>query len=132
MASTVHRLLDFFMYASSRVHVCCILAATPTTFAWKASMQLTRQVTHRLGPPPPLATIAGLQSGHKANAHLLDPAADPTCPLCKEEPQTLEHWLQKCQNLDALWQRTFSSPSPQLGVLTTDPKKVLALARATF
>ncbi len=39
--------------------------------------------------------LARLRSGHapllKACTHLLDPAADPTCPLCKEEPQTLEH-----------------------------------------
>ncbi len=38
---------------------------------------------------------ASLRAGHtpllKAYAHLLDPAADLTCPLCKEEPQTLEH-----------------------------------------
>ncbi len=41
--------------------------------------------------------LVRLRAGHtpllKAYAHLLDPAADPTCPLCKEEPQTLEHWL---------------------------------------
>ncbi len=74
--------------------------------------------------------LASLRAGHtqllKAYAHLLDPAADPTCP------QTLEHWLQRCLNLDVLRQHTFGSPSPPLGVLTTDPEKVLALARATF
>ncbi len=58
--------------------------------------------------------------------------ADPACPLCKEEPQTLEHWLQRSPNLDVLRQHTFGSPSPPLGVLTTDPEEVLALARATF
>ncbi len=77
-----------------------------------------------------------LRAGHtpilKAYAHLLDPAVDPSCPLCKEEPQTLEHWLQGCPNFDGLRQHTFSSPSPPLGVLTTDTEKVLALARATF
>ncbi len=41
----------------------------------------------------------------------------------------MEHWLQGCPNLR---QRTFGSPSPPLGVLTADPEKVLALARATF
>ncbi len=80
--------------------------------------------------------LARLRAGHtllrKAYAHLLDPAADPTCPLCKEEPQTLEHWLQRCPNRDVLRQHTFGSPSPPLGVLTNDPEKVLALARATF
>ncbi len=75
----------------------------------------------RAGPTPLL----------KAYAHLLDPAADPTCPLCTEEPQTLEHWLQRYPNLDVLRQHIFGIPSPPLDVLTTDPKKVLALARAT-
>ncbi len=73
--------------------------------------------------------VAYLQSGHtpllKAHARLLDPAANPTCPLCKEEPQTLEHWLQICPYLDFLRQRTFGSPLP-------DPEKVLLLSRATF
>ncbi len=81
-------------------------------------------------------TDAVLRSGHtpllKACTHLLDLAADPTCLLCKKEPQTLEHWLQRCPNLDVLRLHTFKSPSPPLGVLTTDPEKVLALARATF
>ncbi len=80
--------------------------------------------------------LARLQAGHtqllKACAHLLDQAADPTCSLCKKEPQTLEHWLQRCPNLDVLQQHTFGSPSPQLGVLTNDPEKVLALVRATL
>ncbi len=75
--------------------------------------------------------LASLRSGHtpflKAYAHLLD----PTCPLCKEEQQTLEHWLQRCPILDALLQRTFGSPSPPLGVLPTDPEAVLVLVRAT-
>ncbi len=80
--------------------------------------------------------LARLRAEHapllKAYAHLLYPAADPTCSLCKEEPQTLEHWLQRCPNVDVSRQHTFGSPSPPLGVLTTDPEKVLALARATF
>ncbi len=79
--------------------------------------------------------LARLRAGHtpllKVYAHLLDPAADPTCPLCKEETQTFEHWLQICPNPDVLRQHTFGSPSPPLGVPTTDPEKVLALARAT-
>ncbi len=71
---------------------------------------------------------------HQREAHLRQsppscfPAADPTCPRCKEESQTLEHWLQRCPNLDILRQHTFGSPSPPLGVLT----KVLALDKATF
>ncbi len=42
--------------------------------------------------------------------------------------QTLEHWLQRCPNLDLLRKHTFGSPS--LVVLTADPEKVLAPGRA--
>ncbi len=38
--------------------------------------------------------LARLRTGHtpllKAYANILDPSADPLCPLCKEEPQTIE------------------------------------------
>ncbi len=47
----------------------------------------------------------------KAYANLLDPFADPLCPLCKEEPQTIEHWLQRCPRLDAIRQSIFRNPS---------------------
>ncbi len=87
----------------------------------------------------PLATdavlLARLRAGHtpllKAYANLLDPSADPLCPLCKEEPQTIEHWLRS-NRLDATRQNIFGSPSPPLKVLTTDPERVLALARVTL
>ncbi len=36
----------------------------------------------------------------KAYANLLDPAAGPTCPLCKEGQQAMKHWLQKYPYLD--------------------------------
>ncbi len=98
-------------------------------YSWKADCIPTSNMADAV-------LLARLRAGHtpllKAYAHLLDPAADPTCSLCKDEPQTLEHWLQRCPNLDVLRQHTFGSPSPPLGVLTTDPEKVLALARATF
>ncbi len=72
--------------------------------------------------------LAHLRSGHtlflKAFAHLLDSAADPLCPLCKEEQRTLEYWLQRCPNFDVLRQPTCSCPSPPRGVLVNDPEKV--------
>ncbi len=41
--------------------------------------------------------LARLRAGRtplvKAYANLLDPSVDPMCPLCKEEPQTIEPWL---------------------------------------
>ncbi len=54
------------------------------------------------------------------------------CPLCKVESQTLEHWLQRCPNLDVLQQHKFGSTWPPLWVLTTNPEKVRAFAKATF
>ncbi len=78
--------------------------------------------------------LARLRAGHtpllKAYANLLDPSTNPLCPLCKEEPQTIEHWLRRCPRLDATKQNIFGNPSPPLKVLTTDPERVLALARA--
>ncbi len=57
-------------------------------------------------------------SGHtplsKSNADLLYTTAGSTCPLCIEEPKTVNHWPKPT------WQRTFDSPAPPLGVLTTD------------
>ncbi len=75
---------------------------------------------------------AGYTSLLKAYANLLDPSADPLCPLRKEEPQTIEHWLQRCPRLDATRQNIFGSPSPSLKVLTTNSERVLALARVTL
>ncbi len=76
--------------------------------------------------------LARLQAGHtpllKAYANLLDPLR----PLCKEEPQTIEHWLRRCPRLDANGQNIFGSPSLPLKVLTTDPERVLALATVTL
>ncbi len=59
----------------------------------------------------------------KANARLLDPAADTTCPLYKGEPQTPEHWLQRCRNLDVLRQHTFGSLSPHSQSPRLTPRK---------
>ncbi len=56
---------------------------------------------------------------------------DPKCPSCGEEPQTVEHWLQRCPNAVALRQKLFGEPSPPLSVLTTNPGNVLALATTT-
>ncbi len=67
-----------------------------------------------------------------AYANLLDPSADPMCLLCKEEPQTIEHWLWRCPRLDATRKNIFVSPSPTLKVLTTGPERVLALTRVTL
>ncbi len=88
----------------------------------------------------PLATdgvlLARQRAGHtpllKAYANLLDPCADPLCPLCKEEPQTIELWLRRCPRLDATRQNISGSPSPPVKVFTTVPERVLALTRVTL
>ncbi len=80
--------------------------------------------------------LARLRAGHspllKTYVYLLDPSADPLYPLCKEEPQTIEHWLRRCPRLDKTRQNIVGSPSPPLKVLTTDPERVLALTRVTL
>ncbi len=62
--------------------------------------------------------LARLRAGHtpllKAYANLLDPYADPLCPLCKEEPQTIKHWLRRwllrrCNKAEHIW-KSFSTP----------------------
>ncbi len=56
-------------------------------FVWEAACIAT---SNRADAVP----LARIRSGHtlllKACARLLDPAAGPTCPLCEEEPQTVE------------------------------------------
>ncbi len=76
-------------------------------FSWKADCIATPYRADTV-------LLARLCSGHtpilKAYAHLLDSADDRTRSLCKEEPQTLEHWLQRCPNLNVLRQHTFGRP----------------------
>ncbi len=76
--------------------------------------------------------LARLRAGHtpllKAYANLLN----PLCSLCKEEPETIEHWLRRCPRLDATRQNIFGSPSPPLKILTTDPGRAFVLARVTL
>ncbi len=82
------------------------------------------------------AEVQNDEVGHnpllKAYANQLDTSVDPKCPSCGEEPQTVEHWLQRCPNAVALRQNLFGEPSSPLSVLTTNPGSVLALARKTL
>ncbi len=80
--------------------------------------------------------LARLRAGHtpllKAYANLLNLSADPLFPVCKEEPQTIEHWLRRCPRLDATGQNISGSYSPPLKALTIDPERLSALARVTL
>jgi ribonuclease HI len=80
--------------------------------------------------------LAQLRSGHcrhlAAYSRLVNPLADPICTLCREEPEDLEHWLQRCPA--RLQKRTaiFGDPSPPLSVLARVPALVGLYARQTL
>ncbi len=82
--------------------------------------------------PSYTSPVRGFTGGGSISVYLLDPLADPLDPLCKEEPQTIAHWLRRRPRLDATRQNIYGSPSPPLKVLTTDPDRVLALTRVTL
>ncbi len=126
-------------YASVRSLIRRILIDPPTTnlrtaevyggFSWSNDCMA---INNRVGA----VLLACLRADHtpllKAYAYLLDLDADPLCPLYKEEPQKIEHWLRRRPRLDVIRQNTFGSPSPLLKILTTHPERVLALARVTL
>jgi hypothetical protein len=76
--------------------------------------------------------LAQLRSGHcsklAAYCRIVNPTADPTCPRCGEEPEDLEHWLQRCPaRAQKRWQ-IFGCLSPPLSVLTSNPDLVSTYA----
>ncbi len=76
--------------------------------------------------------LACLRAGHtrllKAYAHFLDPYASAV----QEEAADTRKLAAEMPKPRSPRKHTFRSLWPPLGVLTTDPDKVLALARATF
>ena len=80
--------------------------------------------------------LAKLRSGHfmglRSYRHRVDGITDPTCDLCQESPQTLEHWLQHCPATAAQRWALFGEDSGRLDCLTKHPKEALALARSTL
>ena len=80
--------------------------------------------------------LAKLRSGHfmglRSYRHRVDGTTDPTCDLCQESPQTLEHWLQHCPATAAQRWALFGEDSGRLDCLTKHPKEALALARSTL
>jgi hypothetical protein len=80
--------------------------------------------------------IAQLRSGHCAKlaaySRIVNPSADPSCPKCEEEPQDVEHWLQRCPALVARRIDIFGCASPPLSVLSRQPDKVVAYARQSL
>ena len=80
--------------------------------------------------------LAQLRSGHcrrlAAYHKVVDDTADATCPQCGREPETLEHWLQKCAASGARRIAEFGVPTPPLSVLVENPVAVLAYARGSW
>ncbi len=119
-----------------------LYVATPTTFLRKD--EFDRPDKHRprgsdprsgRGDGSPTIFLHGRPTvglSPRSATPFSSPIYDPKCPSCGEEPQTVEHWLQRCPNAVALRQQLFGEPSPPLSVLTTNPGSVLALARKTL
>ena len=80
--------------------------------------------------------LAQLRSGHclklAAYHKIIDDTADPMCPQCGREPETVEHWLQQCPASAARRVAEFGVASPPLNVLFQDPVAVLAFSRGSW
>ena len=79
--------------------------------------------------------LAQLRSGHcKQLAHYanrIDEKTSPTCRRCNKEPETVEHWL-KCPATVMKRQQQFGRDNVDLGILSRDPERSLAFAKATL
>ncbi len=99
------------------------------TFSWPTDCRVVSSLRDAV-------LLAHLRAGQtsllKGYINQLDTTVDPKCPSYGEEPQTVEHWLQRCPYAVALRHRLFGYPFPPLSVLTTNPDSVLALARKTL
>ena len=62
----------------------------------------------------------------------MDRTTDPTCPLCRESPQTVEHWIVECAGTIAARQDVFGTTNAGLNILTSDPKGAVELARRPY
>ena len=80
--------------------------------------------------------LAQLRSGHcKQLAHYanrIDEKTSPTCSKCKEEPETVGHWLKSPAATVMKRQKHFGRDNVDLGILSRDPERSLAFAKATL
>ena len=80
--------------------------------------------------------MAQLRSGHcrklAANRNIIESNFSSICPHCEAEAETLEYWLQECPATAAKRTRVFGGAVPQLSVLVTSPKAVLAFAHGLW
>ena len=80
--------------------------------------------------------LAKLRSGHyvglRAYKNRIDPSTSPTCNLCGEEDQDLEHWLVRCPATAKERLFLFGEHSGSLDCLTRFPRESLTLGRKTL
>ena len=80
--------------------------------------------------------LAKLKSGHyvglRAYKNRIDPSTSPTCNLCGEEDQDLEHWLVRCPATAKERLLLFGEHSGSLDCLIHFPIESLTLARKTL
>ncbi len=86
------------------------------THSWWKSTKLCSSASLPTRLRSPTVLLAHLRAGHihllKAYANQLGTTADLICPSCGEEPQTVEHWLQRCRNAVALRQQPPTTTIP--------------------
>ena len=63
--------------------------------------------------------------------HKLDNDVDITCPRCEQGDDTVEHWLNECDHTIPIKMRIFGKTVLENNILTKEPGKSLALARAS-
>ena len=81
--------------------------------------------------------LAKIRSGHTtlfaAYRNRIDETKDPTCPLCLDAPQDLEHWVTACAGTLQLRMELFGPDDfDKLASLTKFPTEAIALARRTL
>ena len=81
--------------------------------------------------------LAKIRSGHTilfaAFRNRIDDTKDPTCPLCNDAPQDLEHWMTTCPGtLAARYELFGPDDHSKLESLTKYPLEAIALARRTL
>jgi ribonuclease HI len=82
------------------------------------------------------AKLAQLRSGHSqllaSYRHRIDETKSDICPLCQEEPQTVEHWLSRCPGTLQKRMEIFGRTDLNPAVMGDQPLETLALASATL
>ena len=78
--------------------------------------------------------VAQLRSGHcrklAAYHKIIDDTVDLMCPQCGREPETVEHWLQRCPVSESRRIAEFGVATPPMTVLFPDPVVLLAFSRS--